>query len=451
MSKATRLRRCTACKGKIDAPIMKDQRRHHCVSLEVSDFDRLPETCWRKVFQENSEDVLSALPAYRQKSANTRKQFEIRVALAKDVLCHMKQEDLDLGVYKELLGEYGPIRLAHFISELPQGCDVRESLDNARREYIAENKPPAKPRPKRDNKKAIASLPEDFSKAIELWSEHSKRLAKTKLERGGDYSDYTVNRRINDSIKFCLFLKEQGLKHWPEVSQRHLDLYIAENTIEAGQHAFTFLSHVKRRFRLMHKFIRPRNRGTLIVNKLLDFSEIPKVVRSANDHSDTETSLALLLVALYAQTVKNTLELRLEQIKRTTDGLEIKFAKYWIPLDEITSQKIEMLANDRGLTIPSHHNDDEGYDSPRLLTSGEKQLEYRVSKLANCSLKKLRLTAVANVILSGYSSRASISRALGVSIPTVKEVEKIFPWDLHESLPEKVINERKKLLGVTDD
>jgi len=71
--------------------------------------------------------------------------------------------------------------------------------------------------------------------------------------------------------------------------------------------------------------------------------------------------------------------------------------------------------------------------------------------LANCSLKKLRLTAVANVILSGYSSRASISRALGVSIPTVKEVEKIFPWDLHESLPEKVINERKKLLGISDD
>ena len=61
-------------------------------------------------------------------------------------------------------------------------------------------------------------------------------------------------------------------------------------------------------------------------------------------------------------------------------------------------------------------------------------------------MRPLRLGAVANLIHSGITDRGALHRILGVSMPTLAYVEKIFEWDLHMTVDAEMVKSRNEVI-----
>jgi hypothetical protein len=53
---------------------------------------------------------------------------------------------------------------------------------------------------------------------------------------------------------------------------------------------------------------------------------------------------------------------------------------------------------------------------------------------------------VANLIRSGITDRGALSRVLGVSMPTLAYVEKVFEWDLHMTVDPEMVKSRNEVI-----
>jgi len=439
-------RKCSACGANLDVAPKKDNRRHHCLSVGLPDDGPLPESCWRRRAGQIGKTLLQALPAYRQHEAADSTRHRRRRGVASELLRLLVKPEITEDEVVAQLQDLDPKDVRLFFSRVPNASPLQRynKPRPALKSLLGDVRKPRKQGEPPDPEAKIQGLPEPMRDAIRRWSEISQRIYQTRLQRGGRYSAYTVRRRVNEAIRFCWFLDAQEITAWPEVSQRHLDLYMSATTSARGDHAYTFLIFVRKHFRLTHRFVRPRIRKKAITEALLDEPTFKDVVNRAATHPNMEVALVLFLVALYGQTVIKSADLRMSQVKRGRNGLEALFADMWIPLDKITAELISKLAQSHKLTI-SRVGYPDGEEGPRLITASPRTISEAVRKLAQCSIKQLRLTAVANLIRSGFSDRASISRALGIPMLTVKYVESAFPWDLQETLSAETIRVRNKM------
>ena len=107
---------------------------------------------------------------------------------------------------------------------------------------------------------ACDDIRRDFRRVLEGFLRASIRRFETKRDRGHDYSEYTVYRRVLVAVDFCRFLEGQGVLSWQEVMQRHLDAFCAARTREQGGRVYPFLLHARRVAPVSAKLRRPRSR-----------------------------------------------------------------------------------------------------------------------------------------------------------------------------------------------
>ncbi|OZB42488.1 MAG: hypothetical protein B7X46_14080 [Thiomonas sp. 15-66-11] len=167
-------------------------------------------------------------------------------------------------------------------------------------------------------------------------------------------------------------------------------------------------------------------------------AEIPAVLKRLIGFSDPQVIVAGLFLALFAQTPTRSAELTYGNFRKRDGKIEALFAEQWTPLDPVTTRYLVQLAP--GVVV-----DDAVSDTP-LFRYPAAHLGRKVGQAVGVPLRPLRLGAVANLIRSGITDRGALHRVLGVSLPTLAYVEKVFEWDLHMTVDPEMVKSRNEVI-----
>lgn len=342
-----------------------------------------------------------------------------------------------MGQVEELNREFRA-RVVHlFVERLPKQSAVRAEFVNVleqlrrRDDAIAQAKKAQRERP-------AIKLPDDFERGVNLFVEKTHRIAEIKHRHGHPYSAHTVRKRAHDARAFCEFLAGKELQQWPQVAQHHLDDYLSATDRWAAARAYTFLQFIRQNFRLTQRFVRPKLRPKPPAEAVMPIAEIPAVLKRLIGFSDLQAILAGLFLSLFAQTPTRSAELIFGNFRKRDGKIEALFAEQWTPLDPLTTRYLVQLAP--GIV------DDDAVPNTQLFRYSAGYLGSKVSEAVGVPVRPLRLGAVANLIRSGITDRGALHRVLGVSLPTLAYVEKVFEWDLHMTVDPEMVKSRNEVI-----
>ena len=435
LTEQIRQRLCGACGGFFWAAPQRDGMQHTCLTCTGGHRADLPEVCWQHSEHRFARDMLEAIPANRQKSKRAATTHHKRIKIAQDILALTAVESLQESGAVRLVTTYGKNAVLAFLDRMrkdsPLYAAVAPAFEQERRRRV--------PAPNRIPTHSDTPLPPEFEKAVQEFTTSSKRIREIRIQRGHRYSELTVRKREVDARHFCEFLAQQGLQFWPEVSQHHLDLFVGQVNSKAGERAYTFLQQVRRRFRLTQRFVRPRTRHKPPSEAMFGADVIPQVLKRVVACEDPQVVVAALLLTLWGQMVARSHELAYGNFRTRADKIEVLFAEQWTPLDTLTLRHLRRLHPAIGTTLPDQA------DVP-VFTHSIWKLNAAVRKVVGLPVKKLRMTAIANIIRSGVTDRGAISRITGAMLNTVAYIERAFAWDLQMTVDPEIVKSRNEVI-----
>ena len=432
-----RKRTCNLCGGSFIAPAQHDDRRHNCLSICGAVVGELPHECWQNAEHPYARDLLAAVPSYLQRSMRTEASHRRRQALTVRVLALTREGRLTMEQVEDLNREFRARAVHLFVERLPAQSAVRAEFVNAleqlrrRDDAVTEAKRTERERP-------AVKLPDDFECGVNMFVEKTHRIAEIKHRHGHRYSPNTVRKRGHDARAFCEFLAGRGLQQWPQVAQHHLDDYLSATDRWAAARAYTFLQFIRQNFRLTQRFVRPKLRPKPPAEAVMPIAEIPAVLKRLIGFTDPQAVVAGLFLALFAQTPTRSAELTFGNFRKRDGKIEALFAEQWTPLDPLTTRHLVQLAP--GIA------DDDAVSNTRLFRYTAAYLGQKVREAVGVPVRPLRLGAVANLIRSGITDRGALHRVLGVSLPTLAYVEKVFEWDLHMTVDPEMVRSRNEVI-----
>lgn len=441
MKRGPKIRPCIACGAKAITAYLTDGY-FNCVTGQLADGISQPGECWSRRFPTLAEPFLQALRPVKVQGKTTKAFFEKKTKFALGIIELEQQGELTAETLKPLVEAIGRIFAGKFIASLSNEFAIKEKLQCAYRG----TRTPKLPKTAAQKEKAEPlELPDEFERALAVWSDISHRRAERQKKIGNSYHPRTAIRRVNDARRFLEFLVKNGVTNWANVSQIHLDDFTVKTNRRLAQKAFMFWNAIRSHFPMQAKLVRPRNkRDDPIMNHIISESQYKSVLTIASRSEDAQIALCLLFVAVYAQTVTKSAELDRSDTRRIDGGYQIRFNEVWVPLDPMTQGVLE-----RRLAEIDMNSLREGTNLEKMMlfSYSAKTLFYLISKVTNLDLKPIRLTAVRRLLQNGYTDRKGIELALGVSMQTVRIVEKSCGWDLQNYVPEAARTLRKDLLN----
>lgn len=431
-------RLCNVCGGRFTSPIQGDKRSHNCRSITGHVVGELPVECWQHMDHLFASDILASIPSYLQSRKATDARHSARVDFAAQLLNMSKDGVITIAQVYELLRKYPRRIVASFAERMPVTSDLRIQLMDAL-EHIRLQEGTSAQKKRSNRVRPVVILPDDLNVGVMLFEEKTKRIAEIKHRHGHCYSECTIRKRREDARSFCEFLASKGVQHWPEVAQHHLDEYIAVTNQAAAARVYTFLQFIRQNFRLTQRFIRPKHRLKPPVDAVLPIKDILLVLQRILDAKDQQVIVGGLFLALFAQTPTHSAELTYGNFRKRNGKIEALFAEQWTPLDPLTTKHLQKLAPGIGST-------EDGSSNTRIFRYNGVLLRHKVALAAGAHLRPLRLGAVANLIHSGITDRGALHRILGVSMPTLAYVEKIFEWDLHITVDPEMVKRRNEVI-----
>lgn len=425
------VRQCTVCGGSIEYPMLQDEKRYSCMSIGDQLLTEIPQECWQNNKNKIATELLAAIPSHFIYIESSRIPHQKRLEISSLILEATKDKIPLPEFWLGLMDQFGKRFYKQFYSYLPESSNIKALMKPSIDSLIKEKKEriPVEP----------IHLPEEFQRAVNAFETAGMRRYELKIQRGHNYQLDTIKRRTADATHFCEFLTLRGHQFWPEVGQHDLDEYVDSHSQKAGTHAYTFLKFLKHKFKLTQKFIRPRVKNKAITELVADIHDMKGAIIKIAQYDDAQIVIAALLLLLYAQPLTRTMTLKENNFKRANGKLFVKFAEEWTPVDALTEKFLCAFCPDM------RASDFAGSEKP-LLTYSMAKIGYDINKIVKTSLKPLRLGAIANLIRSGITDRISISRILGVSMPTVVLVERTFQWDLQSTVSPEIIASRNEVI-----
>ena len=166
---------------------------------------------------------------------------------------------------------------------------------------------------------------------------------------------------------------------------------------------------------------------------------IPQVLKRVVACEDPQVVVAALLLTLWGQMVARSHELTYGNFRTRADKIEVLFAEQWTPLDVLTLRYLRRLHPAIGTTLPHQA------DVP-VFTHSIWKLNAAVREVVGLPVRKLRMTAIANIIRSGVTDRGAISRITGAYPNTVAYIEKAFAWDLQMTVDPEIVKSRNEVI-----
>ena len=377
-------RRCNVCGGSLLAVPPDIDRGHNCASLGSLLVGSPPEQCWLRSSSERDYELVRALGATRR---DRRAETQLQAALQRAALAIRSAPLLDntaLQALREATGDRLVPVCRHMIRNLPQ--------DSAFADFLLQ----IPDVPSRDAHtiagavkvvEACDDVRPEFRRVLEGFLRASIRRFETKRDRGHDYSQYTVYRRVLVAADFCRFLEGQGVLSWQEVMQRHLDAFCAARTREQGQRVYPFLVHARRVAPVSAKLRSPRSRRRPTLELAPSFEAHERAVASLIAAPVDEAILVGLFVAVYVQRISDCGKLHLSHFRVRDDRVQARFAEEWMPLDRAVAARVLSIAPDVADGIRR--------EDRALFTLGPRSYSRRIRAICNLPIKKLRLGALA--------------------------------------------------------
>lgn len=436
------VRQCTVCGGNIEYPMLQDEKRYSCVSIGDQLLSEIPPECWKNNSNKVAGELLSAIPSHFIYIPASRNPHQKRLEISAEILEATKDKKPLPEFWLDLMEQVGKRFYKRFYSNLSESSYIKELMKPSIDSLIKEKKERViKEKIEKRKRTPIEpiQLTDDFQRAVNAFEAAGMRRYELKIQRGHKYQLATIKRRTADATHFCEFLIQRGHQFWPQVGQHDLDEYVDSHSRHAGAHAYTFLKFLKQKYKLTQKFIRPRNKNKTITESVAAISDMRDAILKVVQHDDEQVVIAALFLLLYAQPLSRTMELKQNNFKRANGKLFVKFSEEWTPVDALTEKFLCAFS-------PDMRNAGFSGSEKNLFSLSLSKLNYEIKKIVKISLKLLRLGAIANLIRSGITDRVSISRILGVSMPTVVLVEKTFQWDLQSTVSPEIIASRNEVI-----
>lgn len=435
-----------ACAATVISAEPGDQCRYHCVTGKLAAGKELPSDCWQKKYPTAATEILTALRPVAPNGAADQQRLREKLALAESIAELAEHENLTADNIDALYERFGAQAMGRFCAALPNGSEIelvfRNYRENASRNYqrayrLSTRGSSARPLPQPH----IVTSPE-FLEAITQFATIYQARADRKIKFGNPYSKKAVTRVIREAKRFCAYLETDEIFRWADVGQRHIDGYLDVTNREAAQRAYAFLRFVTKRFRIRSTFKRPESKVVNVRARLVSMQKINEILDDARASTDTETMLALFLVALYGQTIAALSRLTTKQIREADLGDAIQFNETWVPLDKETSEVLHVHLS----AMKNRLGQSEFNDQTRLFWSNESTLQQRIFNRTDTSLKNLRITALANILKTGFTDRHALEVSLGVSQPTIAMLERVCGWDVQSAVSDEAAQIRKDLI-----
>ncbi len=433
-----RSRTCYVCHSKIQSRVTNDDRRHNCASLRDALCGPLPQECWQQQHHPYVLEILSTIPPYRQSEKHNDLAHQRRVEIARMVLSVTKTGQLETTTFFEMAANFSTRQIRGFLRALPEASSLRDLLVQPIAEITKLRKPP-KPEKAPKPEKPTVELPPELQKALDIYVEVSERRAKLKVERGHNYHPYTPIRRVEEARRFCEFQAQKGLTRWADFTERHLDDYIVAVNRRAAQHAWTFVNFLHGRVPLLANIPRPRNTPRLSGTMVATLSDAKEAIARLARHADLQVAIAGLFLAMYAQTIAHSCTLKLNQFRRQDGSMQAKFHGDWIPLDALTDRLICQYQ-------PEYAERGNIERDELFFSRSSATLRQEVAATSGIALKPLRLAAISNLLRSGMTDRGAIVYYLGISMPTIEDVERTISWDLQSTVAPEIVEMRNEVI-----
>jgi len=299
MPRGPNLRKCSACGAYVVAQHAGDLRRFNCVTGNLANGVSVPDQCWQRRFPKFGPSVLAAMSPLHVNNHEQNVSLQRTAATAEALAVLAEAGRLDTEAVTELMRKHTLFRVRRLREKLPHDVPFLATIDDAirlggwRKKYKrpsrAKPKPPKPPQPPKPPAPQPTALSPDFARAMILWENATRERAKRKSEAGHPYHPQILQRRLTDARRFLEFLQADGVTSWSNVAQRHLDAFVVEVNYGAAKRAYTFLRHIRNRFRFTAKLQRPKRRRPDMLKHIATETELARALENARNMGSATT------------------------------------------------------------------------------------------------------------------------------------------------------------------
>lgn len=425
--------KCHICKEKIKKVFSCENKRHNCVSFNLTSGD-LPNQCWQVRHPRDGKNVIQAIPVTSSTGKESSERHTRNVALGEKILNIITGYDEIFRSNKliDLLNDADGVYSAKLLNRIPGYTDFCDEYQAKRCNIKKASCKSRSPQGKTDSR---ISLPAMFEDALDSYAKQSQKKRDRKKSTGKKYSKNTTFRKIREARVFLEFLASEDIHDIGSITQHAVDMFGEKYTQSYSARIFTFLKHLEFMMLLKFKIKRPKvKQKTNALELIIEESDFSLAYFQAMKVANIQFELIARLQILYAQQLSKILTLNTSSFESTEDKLLIKLGQFWLPLDKRTSelakQHLKQFAN--------------GIDEKVFNITYQAARRKMKEILNGVDLIRLRASSILNLIKISKMDRVSICKLVGVSIVTIKKYESMLAADIHSEIELKYIISRNE-------
>lgn len=300
-------------------------------------------------------------------------------------------------------------------------------------------------------------LPQPLHEGLAAFEKRLQARYETLIERGHTRSHGYVVAAMKVPIRLAVFLAGQGIERWDIVRKRDLVAFFQKHPAAPRQPIERFLQSMED-----HRPFRDRRGRPTGSRKGMRDSKRrppPQVLRPAvltqfladvrERYSKQEYLLAWMVCRL-GMIARHAYSITLDRIRLNDSGrMVIRPALVWV---EVPTRVASQFRNVIEAVEPSWGKVEP--ESLRHITVFDHlipNLDVFSSTVLQGRTRLLRASAIFAAMLDGHLDRVTLRHTMGVSMPTILQLERLLAVDLHRRLDPKLVEQRNAhILGKTD-
>ena len=300
-------------------------------------------------------------------------------------------------------------------------------------------------------------LPNEFRLLLNNYQEQLVRRYELLLKKNHQRSLFYVRRRMGEPINFCTFLAKSEILYWGEVGNSQIAAYLesSKKSLPIDLKRFIRYANIQKSPFKKSSTIRRRKGGGALIEtprpKIIPPDDLKELINTYREKLDERDFLWAWLVCKMGLTVVRARNLSLNNIKlNDKNRCVIRPAEAWVSLPS----EIEKIILRQAYSVyPSWMIAEESQLSRFRLLDGVSDSPTKFSEKHFFGLAKvIRASAIYAMMESGHLDRITLKKTIGVSMPTLTKLERLFSVDVHRKLDPEFIKLRNAyILGEKDE
>lgn len=260
-------------------------------------------------------------------------------------------------------------------------------------------------------------------------------LIEKKHSRSTDY----VVRSMYKPISFCVFLSENDVTTWGQVGNSELASFLEASETKLSTCLKRFIKYAQTKQNPFKKVSerRPRRGGGAIIEtprpQIVPPLELASYLSNLRIICDDPHYLWAWFVCKMGLTVKKAYDLTLADLSINEQGrCVIRPYEAWIALPK-SIEKIVLEEASNIYPVWKSAREDR-LKKLRLLASVKKTPQHFSKSYLQNKAKILRSSAIYAMMENGHLDRVTLKTTIGVSMPTLAKLERLFSVDVHRRL-----------------